>query len=371
VATARALDRARKRRDVVMHDYARSLRSQAFRVHAFSLVGNLAWAAAVLVTMVGSCVAAGAYEDYLEESTGPQVAKKLVTDFTGTSIGLDDTHIYWHMSVRGVKSLAKAGGKPTLLCEDKRSKATGYSMVVDAAHVYWVTTKGEVLRCPKGGGKVASIGRIDGIARANLRVAGDASHLYATTPHRIVKVTKQSGEVVTLADEQTKPSEIVVDDQHVYWFDDRWSLEKKRYLRRVAKKGGKVATLDGRESIRDSVRPAVDGQYIYYVANYGNAIDRVPKAGGKRQRIARSKATDVDQLALDDTHVYFATRYDSLGCSGTAYGQVRRVPKEGGPVETLDTGLKTPLGIEVDRSHVYWADLYRDTLMRMPKPTGS
>ena len=52
-------------------------------------------------------------------------------------------------------------------------------------------------------------------------------------------------------------------------------------------------------------------------------------------------------VAIDDTHVYFT-------CQGD--GTVKRVPKDGGAVETLASGLTYPRAIGVDDQEVFWGD---------------
>lgn len=64
----------------------------------------------------------------------------------------------------------------------------------------------------------------------------------------------------------------------------------------------------------------IDETSIYYVANYGNSINRQTKSGGEPKRIASSDDTDIRSLALDGDWIYFATAYDGLvGCSGEHY----------------------------------------------------
>jgi hypothetical protein len=62
-------------------------------------------------------------------------------------------------------------------------------------------------------------------------------------------------------------------------------------------------------------------------------------------------------LALDSTHVYWTT----LG------GQIQRVPKAGGPVETLVDGQDSPGQIAVDSGSVYWIDQSSGRIMTAAK----
>lgn len=366
VVTARALDRARKRRDVIMEDYARGIGALTLKVHSVSALGAVGWAVAVAVTAVGSCTAANVYDEHLATVTGPQGAKKLADAKPILSIVVDGQAVYWCGAHR-VHAVPLQAGIRHLVAADPGSIATDNSLVGDASALYWMTASGEVRRVAKTGGALTTLAKVPGVSGGDLRMAIDADALYVTTRHAVVRVPKAGGSSATLAETQRATQELAADDTHVYWFEERSAPNQPRYLNRVAKTGGAVTTLYSQDSLDSTVRPVLDDASIYYVANYSNSINRQPKAGGNPTRIAASEDTDIEALALDGDWVYFATRYDSLGCSGTAYGAVRRVSKRGGRVEELTSGLKTPTALAVDATSVYWGDMFRETLMRMPK----
>lgn len=366
VVTARAIDRARRRRDVIMESYARGIGVLSLKVHSVSALGTVGWLVAVVVTAVGSCTAAQLYDAHLATTKGPQGAQKLANT-KGQSMVVDASAVFLCVG-NTVKSVPVGGGTPSEVAAEPYAMATDYSLVGDASNLYWMSSKGEVRRVSKGGGPIATIAQVPGVARANLRMAIDADALYVTTERALMRVPKSGGAPAKVADLKFPPGEVEVDASHVYWFEDSLGGDSPDHLRKVSKAGGEVTTLYSRDSIRASVRPVLDETSIYYVANYGNSINRQSKSGGEPKRIVSNDDTDIHQLALDGDWLYFATQYDGMiGCSGESYGAIRRVRKDGGKVEELTSGLKTPMSLIVSGGYVYWGDLYRDTLMRMPK----
>jgi hypothetical protein len=83
------------------------------------------------------------------------------------------------------------------------------------------------------------------------------------------------------------------------------------------------------------------GGAIVTVPTGGAVSTIVVGDGGATERVAWGVVVDV---ALDASHVYFAD---------LAAGTVARAPKAGGAVETLATGLVTPVHVAVGAGHVY------------------
>jgi hypothetical protein len=106
---------------------------------------------------------------------------------------------------------------------------------------------------------------------------------------------------------------------------------------------------------------AVDSGVVYFTTA-GGTVARL--GGGGRVALAEGEAGAVG-IALDADHVYVGTQ--------TA---VRRVPREGGEVVSLNTTRQNTIWrLEVDATHVYWTtlgnDVERGRLMRAPKEGGS
>jgi hypothetical protein len=105
---------------------------------------------------------------------------------------------------------------------------------------------------------------------------------------------------------------------------------------RVPRGGGAAEVLaPDQEWSRDL---AVDDATIYWVRGHGatpgGAVSAMPKAGGAVREIAPHEA-DAHLVAVDSTHVYWANGGGYDGGGGTGKAEIRRMRKQGGPVETV------------------------------------
>lgn len=73
-----------------------------------------------------------------------------------------------------------------------------------------------------------------------------------------------------------------------------------------------------------------------------------------------SSVDDPRGLAVDESHVYWTT----------GGGDVQRVPKSGGAVETLAEHQDTPGALAVDATHLYWVNDATGRVMRLSKDGG-
>lgn len=120
-----------------------------------------------------------------------------------------------------------------------------------------------------------------------------------------------------------------------------------------------LATLQARPSFI-----AVDAQNVYW-SNFGSgansfqdgAVYQMPKGGGPITALATG-LDSAGPLALDAHAVYFTTFASDCGASGcpAQSGTVNQVPIGGGPVTQLAGGQPFPFNVAVDSQNVYWSN---------------
>jgi hypothetical protein len=91
---------------------------------------------------------------------------------------------------------------------------------------------------------------------------------------------------------------------------------------------------------------ALDGAAVYFGAGEGGAfsIRRLPKSGGAAEVIANLTSTCL-VIDVDASHAYWTT----------TSGELQRVAKTGGTVQTLHSGPGPAVGLVLDAGHVYVA----------------
>jgi hypothetical protein len=125
-------------------------------------------------------------------------------------VAVDDTRVYWTDSVgAAVWSAPIGGGEPTLLAA---GIVDATEIEVDAEAAY-VTGLEATFRIPLAGGAPQAL-----VWGAGRGLAIDAIHLYVgAADGRVLRVAKTGGAALALARTELYPSDIAVDDTHVYW----------------------------------------------------------------------------------------------------------------------------------------------------------
>jgi len=179
-----------------------------------------------------------------------------------------------------------------------------FAIAADEAHVYWTNSPagGDVWRA-----SIASPSDAEAIAPPQdaYGVAVDADYVYWTSSVQggaVWRANKDGTGAVKIAADQSYPSGLAVDGEAIYWTNKSLSGSVMR-----RRKAGFAApeVLARSRSRPDAI--AVRGGYVYWSEAGSSQEDilRVPACGGAPLRLAVQQT--VLDLAVDDTHVYWAT----------------------------------------------------------------
>ena len=250
---------------------------------------------------------------YLPSGSTQPVLLTTEPDFI-SDLRTGDDGLYWIVlgSPPQLRSVPRTGGTPRVVAEVSQD---AYTLALDSSWAYWLDTPaGEISRTLRDG----------------------------------------TGQPTQIVGELQSAASFAVDDQAVYY-----SNSDDGTVRTVRLQDGSTSILASAQDEPEFVR--VDVDHVYWAA--GLDVMRIDKTGGSPQHLATVPAGNWDNvfdgIALDDTHVY-------LTLSNT--GNVVRVPKLGGPAETIATGQASPYGIAVNDTGVYWANNDSGTVMRCPFP---
>jgi len=98
-----------------------------------------------------------------------------------------------------------------------------------------------------------------------------------------------------------------------------------------------------------------DATHVYWIDDFDAKLFRAPLDGGEVEDLGASFNDYVTwAMTTDATTVYIAASPTAI-IDGPAPGFILTVPKNGGALATLVSGVSTPLDVEADDTHVYWA----------------
>jgi sugar lactone lactonase YvrE len=290
----------------------------------------------------------------------PPLQANTVTQIGGypEALFVDATNVFWIERPDGKESrlltVPKSGGKARTLGR----RMTGIALAGRSIFVAYYGTQekgddlgrpGYIARIAKPGGPKKILKRSNGGGFNALRA--DASHIYwvNTLEGTVCKMSRRGGRTLILADVPPNPTRLTLDENFVYWTNEQQIL-------RVSKTGGDVLVLaTGEGGMRGGV--AVDNSYVYWSDNYSKTINRVPKNGGAVSVVASGLSNPLD-LVVDEKSVYWVDIGDAL---------VMMSPVNGGRPQVLAQG-GAPRRIALDQTFVYWADSSEQGFVhRIPK----
>jgi hypothetical protein len=236
-------------------------------------------------------------------------------------------------------------------------------------HVYFTHygEEGAVLRVPKTGG-AAEVLAPEG--RWTESLAADETSLYFMDGDRVARVSKDGGEVTTLATQQDGSIAIVVDQVRAYWINP-----SDEVVRSVSKSGGAPEVLVNDPDLLAEMIPhlVADDTTLYWSASGLWSIPgfhATAKQGGGGLTTIDAAATS--HMAVDETRLFWIDEGDY---EEKIPSFVMRARKDGSERTALaefayEFGDVGP-GMPQDETHVYWTYSQARRLMKVPKAGGA
>jgi len=153
-----------------------------------------------------------------------------------------------------------------------------------------------------------------------------------------------------LSDKEDHPSKIIADGDAVYYVTGGTVAsqhEGTNNIKKISLKDGAASILvKGGDLIPDTTL-GIDNKFLYW--SDGGSIRRVPKNGGPSETIIQS-APHPDEIVMDDDNIYWLI----WGGEGAPPEPVMFAPKKGGESKPLTPKYLGASGIAIDKDFVYW-----------------
>jgi sugar lactone lactonase YvrE len=248
------------------------------------------------------------------------MASTVSTPYWGFAIDAD--HLYWTERWQGVASIPLAGGdKNAVFSYPASSDPTLGGLAIHGDSVYWADNSAStIMRANKDGHGPAPT-PIVSTQTINFLAIDDTAIYWTDNPDGTVwkaPIGGGAGMGKGIASDMNGPDAIAIDEAYVYWINTTiWSVN------RVSKTG------EMRASKSLNTPPsglAIDQENIYWGDHDMGSIWSTPLSVGDPVQIA-SGPDRVGAVAVDEQSIYWVI--------ATTNGELRRMPKGGGAVESL------------------------------------
>jgi hypothetical protein len=232
------------------------------------------------------------------------------------------------------------------------------AVALDESHAYWVDRSGRIARVPREGGVEEAFdlhGELKGIAVSD-DIAAAAGFMPDGQLGALVWCSKSEWTSPTAIALPYGSGPVAIDATHIY-FALHGDGADARSVRRVPK--GAV-DLSEQEILATNLvwanTVAVDDEFVYFTDD--GAIKRVSKSEPLAVTNLTPSLPYPRGLTVDERFVYYTSCIEE--------GTIGRVPKDGGPFESIATGQPWPRGIEVMGAYLVWTNS-DGTVARAPK----
>lgn len=295
-------------------------------------------------------------------------AAALVTNEFGiTDIAVDDFFLYYAKADGTIKRVSLDGGPSTTIVSGIHSPK---QIAVDRSDVYWTTEDGTLARVPKAGGSEVTL--LEGEPELG-ELGIDDMHVYFTVGGNANAVRKASKDdcvadscaVDTLADNQSSPGQLAVEQGWLYWGNGG----NLAAILQMPVAGGSPILLE-EHSAWDI---AADGSYVYWL-DFGGGDDgtvHLSTVDGMDGRVIASGQSQLFEVAGDGVSVYWT----STGAAPTDSRSAREATvsvasADGGGEATVLSPSDTwgPIFLALDATSIYWANSNAGTVFVRAKP---
>ncbi len=289
----------------------------------------------------------------LDDGGAPAAPFTLVPSANPIALALDDANVYWADFAAGDVAMApKSGGAPVVLWSSTTMRPR--AIAVDTANVYVLatadtTTGSSLVAVPISGAPAAPLTTSPNLLAAPL--AAGPSLVYWVDQGSVLGMPKTGGAVAGVVP-GVPAAALAVDASSLYW-----SAQDGLHAQPLS--GGPAALLGVPANPEPTPQGplaaaaiAVDATNVYYAINSfagAGTIGSIPIAGGPPTTLATGRPGSLMAIAVDDRNVYWVEGEGTI-----QQGAIAAVPKAGGRVAVLATGLSDPMSVAVDSSGVYF-----------------